>query len=108
MSSEFAANLAICHRCPHRAAPCSGRCACRQSGRDITLHAGAGDCPLGLHRRAASSSRIPLPGDVIESLAKRFGIDRLARLWEKRTGRSCGCARRKERMNVLARRLMRM
>jgi hypothetical protein len=69
-------------------------------------HAEVGDCPLGLHRRTKFD--MPLPGDIIESLAKRFGIDLLARLWEKRTGRSCGCARRKARMNALARRLMRV
>jgi hypothetical protein len=106
MSPQLATNLAICHRCTHRASPCAGQCACGQSGRDIVAHAEAGNCPLGLHHQA--NLGMPLPGDIMESLAKRFGIDRLARLWERRTGRSCGCARRKERMNALARRLMRV
>jgi hypothetical protein len=105
MQPYFPANITVCHRCRHRSPRCAGSCACEKSGRDIMAHAVAGDCPLGLHQ--PSNRGIPLPGDIIEALAKRLGLARLARLWEKRTGRSCGCARRKEWMNGLARRVMR-
>ncbi|HEX4125661.1 MAG TPA: hypothetical protein VHY37_13110 [Tepidisphaeraceae bacterium] len=103
MSPQFAANLATCHRCPHRAAPCAGKCPCAKTGQDIRAHAAAASCPLGLHRR--QSRTFPLPGDVIEFLAKLLGLARLARTWENRSGRGCGCAGRKERLNAIARRL---
>jgi hypothetical protein len=105
MPPTIATNLAICHRCAHRATGCAGKCACTRTGVDIRTHAAAGTCPLGLHRRAA---RIPLPGDIIEFLAKRLGLAALARLWEKRTGRSCGCTRRKEKVNAITRRWLRI
>lgn len=103
-SMVFTTNIAACHRCPLRAAPCAGRCVCTKTGRAISLHAAAGDCPLGRHRR--SRRAFPLLGDLVESIARVLGIARLAKSWERRTGRSCGCAARKEKLNALTMRLL--
>ena len=40
-------------------------------------------------------------GDDIEAAIKLVGLDRLARLYEEVTGRSCGCAGRKAKLNRL-------
>lgn len=49
---------------------------------------------------------IPLAGDVVESIAKRIGADRLARWWEKETGIPCGCEARKEALNRASAKLL--
>ena len=51
-------------------------------------------------------TKIPLAGDLVAAAAKRIGADRLAKLWEKWTGKPCGCAERKERMNRATERLL--
>ena len=49
---------------------------------------------------------IPLPGDVIEKIAHRIGADRLAKLWERWTGKPCGCAERRDKINAATKRLL--
>ena len=51
---------------------------------------------------------IPLAGDVVAAIAGRIGADRLAAWWERRTGRPCGCAERRERLNAATRTLLRL
>ena len=108
-------NQQICHRCLLAAgtlAGCRGECPCVADGRDIREHARAADCPRGLHRPVAavilSLPGFPLAGDLFEQLAKKIGADRLARWWEKKTGRPCGCAQRKEKLNDATRALARL
>lgn len=104
-------NIKACHACIRG----TGRTACPEDGGDIGTHAEEADCPLGLHiasdgslpPKALRDLNIPLPGDVVETIAKRIGADRLAKLWERWTGMPCGCAERKEKMNRAARRLAR-
>lgn len=50
---------------------------------------------------------IPLAGDVVAALAARIGADRLAAWWAKKTGRPCGCAERRAKMNAATRVLIR-
>jgi hypothetical protein len=40
-----------------------------------------------------------LAGDIAEAAFKRLGADRLAKWYEAKTGKPCGCASRKEAMN---------
>ena len=40
-------------------------------------------------------------GDEVEAAIKLVGLDRLAKLYEEVTGRSCGCAGRKAKLNRL-------
>jgi hypothetical protein len=56
--------------------------------------------------RADVNAEIPLAGDLLESAIKRIGADRLAKWWEKATGRPCGCKERREKMNQATRRLL--
>jgi hypothetical protein len=49
---------------------------------------------------------IPLAGDVVESIARRIGADRLAAWWAAKTGRPCGCADRQAAMNRATRTLL--
>ena len=118
-------NVHLCMKCPHRQQVCGGPCPCTVDGRDILDHAKSGDCPKGyfaepekMPPRAAATAPIsagetatapdiPLAGDVVESIAKRIGADRLARLWEKWTGVPCGCAERREKLNAASARLLR-
>lgn len=58
---------------------------------------------------ATAASRkpdIPLAGDLIESISRRLGADRLAKLWERWTGLPCGCAERKAKLNKATERLI--
>ena len=47
----YSDNIATCLRCTDRAPakPGGGPCPCKHSGRNITDHAKAGDCPLSLY-----------------------------------------------------------
>lgn len=38
-------------------------------------------------------------GDVVAIIARWIRADRLANLYERKTGKSCGCARRQEKLN---------
>lgn len=103
-------NIKTCHACIRG----MGRTTCPDDGLDVGRHAEKGDCPRGLHVKCEDEipmrsrfAEIPLPGDLIEALAKRIGADRLAKLWERWTGKPCGCKERQEKMNNAARRLMR-
>jgi hypothetical protein len=40
-------------------------------------------------------------GDVVEWVARRTGLQWLAVWWERRTGKPCGCDRRREALNKL-------
>lgn len=51
---------------------------------------------------------IPLAGDVVAALAARLGADRLARWWAEKTGRPCGCAERRAKLNRATRALIRL
>ena len=44
-----------------------------------------------------------LLGDMVEDLAKKLKLDRLAILIEKTTGEKCNCASRRDRLNALHR-----
>lgn len=113
--------IQICHRCEHRAQRCNGPCPCLVDGADIIDHATKASCPLGkfsepeapataagsIGEPAKQEALIPLPGDLIEAVAKRIGLDRLAKFWERRTGKPCGCAERKEKINRTTERLLR-
>jgi hypothetical protein len=50
---------------------------------------------------------IPLAGDVVATIARRIGADRLAAWWEGQTGRPCGCEGRKAALNRATERLLR-
>lgn len=41
-------NQSTCAKCPHSQRPCAGKCVCKESGIDITVHQRQGDCPLSL------------------------------------------------------------
>jgi len=48
----------------------------------------------------------PLPrlnglGDLVEVAAKATGMDKVARVVEKATGKPCGCADRRDKLNQL-------
>ena len=92
---QIGSNLSACHRCPRRQQTCSGLCACLEDGRDIVIHAEAGDCPLGKHQPPASAGL----GDTIAKIASATGIDKLAQKFQKVTGRDCGCKARQEKLN---------
>jgi hypothetical protein len=38
-------------------------------------------------------------GDTVEKIAKTIGADKVAGVYEKVTGKPCGCAARKEKLN---------
>lgn len=38
-------------------------------------------------------------GDTIQKVFKKTGIEKIAKGYEKATGKSCGCAARKEKLN---------
>jgi len=40
-------------------------------------------------------------GDAVADLAHLTGLDRLAKLYEQCTGRSCGCEERRQTLNKL-------
>jgi len=42
-----------------------------------------------------------LLGDLTEDAMKKLRLDRLAKRYSKITGKPCGCAKRKERINRL-------
>lgn len=69
--------------------------------------AGAPIEPARLEQPARIVPDIPLAGDVVEAIARRIGADRLAKWWERQTGRPCGCAERRERLNRATERLLR-
>jgi hypothetical protein len=38
-------------------------------------------------------------GDVVANIAKATGIDKVAKFFEEKTGKDCGCKGRQEKMN---------
>jgi hypothetical protein len=38
-------------------------------------------------------------GDTVEKMAKAVGADRVARALEKKTGKDCGCNKRRDNLN---------
>jgi hypothetical protein len=73
-------------------------------GRDIIVHARAGSCPIGRYEVPAGPEKLAYVtglGDLIALLARRFRINRFAKLFERVTGKSCGCRRRQEKLNRL-------
>lgn len=98
LMDRISLNVVACHACLRGTAGV----ACRADGKPILEHAQAGQCPLGKFRV------LPLVGDLVEQLAKKIGADRLAAWWEKKTGRPCGCAERKEKLNHATRALARL
>ncbi len=60
------------------------------------------DLPITL-----ATLEIPLAGDLVASIAKRIGADRLAALWERWTGTPCGCESRHAKLNAATERLVR-
>jgi hypothetical protein len=38
-------------------------------------------------------------GDTVEKVAKAVGADKVAKVYEKVTGKSCGCSKRKDSLN---------
>lgn len=47
-----------------------------------------------------------LLGDKVEEIIKKMHGDKLAKAYEKVTGRPCGCQKRKEALNNLHRKIM--
>jgi len=90
-------NLAACHRCPRRQPACAGACACLEDGEDIIGHAGGGRCPLGRYRALPPRGL----GDVVANVARRVGGEAVAMVFQRVTGRECGCRERQERLNRL-------
>jgi hypothetical protein len=70
--------------------------------------------PFDAHREMETQQKVSLPielltndertglGDLIERGIKSIGLDVLAKWWEKHTGKSCGCEKRKAWLNRLA------
>jgi hypothetical protein len=92
-------NLSACHRCELMQSGCRGACACLQDGRDIIEHAQAGDCPLGKHEVPPSRGL----GDTIAKVAHALGADKAAHVFERLSGRECGCGKRREKLNDIVR-----
>lgn len=78
---------------------CRGPCPCLRDGRDIIEHAQEGKCPLGKHQVPPSRGL----GDTIAKVAHAIGADQAAHVFERVTGRECGCEKRREKLNVLIR-----
>ena len=38
-------------------------------------------------------------GDTVEKISKTVGADKVAKVYEKVTGKSCGCAARRDKLN---------
>ena len=108
-------NIKTCHRCVAATARAGGKVVCPADGGEIHVHAENGDCPKGLHSASDGSLPpaalrdlgIPLPGDMIEAITKRTGIERFAKAWSRLTGKPCNCPERKEKINRAAKRLAR-
>lgn len=106
--------ISICHRCPMRERDFTPpACRCTVDGRDILEHVMAGDCPEGHYAGVIAlpvpppaKPDIPLAGDVVEAIAHRIGADRLAKLWERWTGKPCGCEERRLALNAATERLI--
>jgi len=47
-----------------------------------------------------------LLGDKVERLMKRAGVARVVQAIEKKTGKGCGCKKRKEKLNSLHQRYL--
>jgi hypothetical protein len=91
---KFTSNINTCRNCPKRQKPCSGACLCTLNSRDILENARNDSCPL--HRFSFGL------GDLVEILLDviTFGwAKRLAKRYEKTTGKPCGCEQRKEALN---------
>jgi len=90
-------------------------CTCDQ-GIDRPWQPGTGQCSRCWlwhnkpETRAALEGSMPPPpgapakpavpcGDLFAAVARYVGADRLARLWEKWTGKPCGCPERQAAMN---------
>lgn len=57
--------------------------------------------PAGSEFRATAGTPPPGLGDEVEAMIKAVGADKLATLYERVTGRKCGCAGRKALLNKL-------
>jgi hypothetical protein len=62
--------------------------------------ASPGECPRAWEGGSPSPAPAGL-GDEVEALVKSVGADKLAKLYEQVTGRSCGCKGRKALLNKL-------
>ncbi len=51
---------------------------------------------------------IPLAGELLESLARKIGADKLARIWSDWTARPCGCSDRRKWLNELSAKLLKL
>jgi len=38
-------------------------------------------------------------GDTVQKIAKKIGADKIAKTYEKVTGKSCGCSKRQDTLN---------
>jgi len=91
---QFNIRMAHCYGCPRRQHR-DRKFVCDQDGVNILYHARDLGCPLGKYDKPLDSTPdIPLAGDVVAKLARLFGADRLAKLWERATGKPCGCKER--------------
>lgn len=119
---DRAVSVGRCHTCPLRQSPCAGACACTVDGVDIAEHVRQGHCPhpdgsrFGPSKPAAPRERWPFVirilaarkidgekgvGDTAKRLLHKMGADGLAWLYEKATGRPCGCSDRQAKLNQL-------
>lgn len=62
--------------------------------RDATHRAGGREEPI-------RKNQIRGLGDAIAVVARFTGLDRVAKLWERKTGKPCGCGKRQEKLNHL-------
>ena len=79
----------------------------RDAGRPVAAPQLGTPC-ADLPPTASPLAAIPLAGDVVESIARRLGADRLAAWWAEKTGRPCGCAERRAKLNRATRALLRL
>ena len=54
----------------------------------------------GIPRYNQKKPKIGL-GDLLESLLRRFGVEKVVKHVEKKTGVDCGCGRRKKKLNKI-------
>lgn len=98
----YSRNISQCYNCAHRQVN-GNAFICDVDGVNIHLHAKTTGCPVGKYHHpsdAATILGIPLAGDMVEKIAKKIGADRLAAWLQRVTGKSCGCAERRAKLNA--------
>lgn len=107
-------NVGKCLKCKNMTMVRQGLAVCSLDTVDIIIHANEAGCPLGyfakgLPKEAAKPSQLSLDlaegetllaaGDAIAVIAEGMGLDRMAKVYEALTGKSCGCEDRQASLN---------